>query len=536
MKPIAQLAEELGLDPDAWSPYGRWIAKVDPARVPPRPARRPGRIVLITGMTPSSHGVGKTVTMLSLGAALQRAGTSSISCLRQPSLGPVFGIKGGGGGGGKATVEPLSEVNLGLTGDLDAVTNAHNLLASVVDNHLHHGNALGIDPASVVWPRALDLEDRALREIEIGRGKGNGPVRTASFVITPASEVTAILGLAQGPLDLEQRLEKIEVAKDRSGSPVRAKDLGVGGAMAALLRHAILPNLLQTAEGTPVLVHGGPFGNLSYGTTTLSALHVARNVSDVVLVEAGFGTDLGAEKFVDLVAPLGGVYPSAAVVVASLPGLHAHAPGASGAGSLGPGLDNLDQHLHNLKAFGLETVVALNRYPEDDAGEIAEVRGFCRERNVRMEEASGFLEGSSGNLGLAEAVLEAVGRGRTAAPIYQFDQPIPTQIDRVVRTVYGGDGVDYSDQADELASAVRGRDPAGAPVCLAKTPLSLSDDPKKLGRPKGFRVRVRDLVPAAGAGYVVALLGDIQTMPGLPRDPRLRRIGIDEAGLPLGVV
>ncbi len=535
MRPIADVAEELGVPPDAWAPYGRWVAKVDPAGVPRRSGRGPGKVVLITGMTPTAHGVGKTVTMLGLGEALHQIGARAISCLRQPSLGPVFGIKGGGAGGGKATVEPMEEVNLGLTGDLDAVANAHNLLASAIDNHLHFGNELSLDPATVRWPRTLDLEDRALREVELGRGSGNGPVRTGSFVIAPASEVTAILGLARGPADLKSRLDRILIGRTSGGRAVRAGELGVGGAMAALLRHALLPNLLQTPEGSPVLVHGGPFGNLSYGTTTLNALEVARSVSDLVLVEAGFGTDLGAEKFVDLVAPAGDVFPSAAVLVVSLPVLRAHDPTASGPGALDRGLENLEQHVRNLRAFGLEPLVAVNRFPDDPPEQLRAVSAYLGSLSVRSEESAPFVRGGEGAEALARAVVAAAARGTPARPLYAPEEPLPAKIERIARVVYGGDGADFSDLASSQLDRPEWEEAGHVPVCLAKTPLSLSDDPKKLGRPRGFRLGVRELVPAAGAGYVVGLLGSIQTMPGLPRDPRFRRIGVGADGSVEGV-
>jgi formate--tetrahydrofolate ligase len=530
MRLIEEVARDLGLPSQAWDPYGRQIAKIDPAAVE-RPSGRPaGKIVLVTGITPTGGGVGKTVSTIALGAALHRRGIRSMTCLRQPSMGPVFGIKGGGAGGGRACVEPSWEVNLGLTGDLDAVTNAHNLLASLIDNHLHHGNALGIDPASISWPRALDLEDRPLRDIEIGAGKGNGPVRRASFVITPASEVTAILGLARDLPDLRGRLERVVVGRRSTGEPVTARDLAAAGAMTALLRHAIRPNLLQSSDGSPVIVHGGPFGNLSYGTTTVTAVELARRLAEVVVVEAGFATDLGAEKFVDLFAPVADLAPSAALLVASLPTLHAQAPGRSGAGSLGPGLDNLDQHIANLRTLGLEPVVGLNRFPGDEDAEIAEVRRFCADRSVRAEVSEGFRLGAEGSDALAGAILEALATPRSARPIYTPKEPILTKIDTIVRRLYGGDGADVSPEAQaqlvsgELADTVR------APVCLAKTPLSLSDDPHKLGRPRGFRVTVRRFVRAAGADYTVALLGAINTMPGLPSDPRSARIDLDRSG------
>ncbi len=535
LRPIEEIVRELGLPAEAWSPRGRWIAKIDPARVPAAGTGRRGTIVLVTGMTPTGGGVGKTVTTLALASSLHRLGVRAIACLRQPSLGPVFGIKGGGAGGGRATVEPSSEVNLGLTGDLDAVTNAHNLLAAMIDNHLHHGNPLGLDPGSIAWPRALDVEDRALRQIEIGRGLGNGPLRSASFVITPASEVTALLGLVRSPADLRERLERLEVGRTRTGAFVSAADLGAGGAMAALLRHAVQPNLLQTSEGTPVLVHGGPFGNLSYGTTTVASLEVARRLAEVVVVEAGFATDLGAEKFVDLFAPPVDLEPIVAVLVASVPGIRAHAAGGPDPRSLDPGLENLDQHLANLRAFGLAPVVALNRFPEDGTEELAAVRAHLARASVRVEDSAGYAQGSAGGVELAGAVVAATREGRAARPIYSPRQPLLRKIDTIVRQIYGGDGVDLDPVAEDQIAAGELPEADEVPVCLAKTPLSLSDDPKRLGRPRGFRVRVRRFVRAPGAGYLVALLGEIQTMPGLPREPRALRIDLGTSGEPTGV-
>ncbi len=534
-RPIREVAEALGLPEASWIPYGRSIAKVDPTARSATLGSSPGRVVLVTGMTPGREGVGKTVTTLGLSEGLARRGVRAVACLRQPSLGPVFGIKGGGAGGGRATVEPETEVNLGLTGDIDAVTNAHNLLAALIDNHLHHGNTLGIDPATIAWPRALDVEDRTLRDIEIGGGAENGPTRRSSFVVTAASEIMAILGLARDAADLRARIERIRVGLDRRGRVLRAGDLGAAGAMAAILRHARWPNLLQSAEGSPVLVHGGPFGNLSYGTTTTASIELARRLAEVVIVEAGFGSDLGGEKFVDIVAPESGAFPSAAVLVSSLPVIHEHAPGRTGVGSLDPGLENLDQHVRNLRAFGLDPVIALNRFPTDDPAEIAAVRSFCAGLSVPIEEASGFSDGGAGMERLADATMNTLSRRQTARPIITARQPLSEQLDAVVRTCYAGDGVDLSPEAERQLADPSAFEPEHGPVCVAKTPLSLSDDPHRRGRPRGFRVHVRRWVPASGAGYTVALLGEIQTMPGLPTAPRATRITIDERGEPVGV-
>ncbi len=533
MAPLEDLLEKLAVPIDAWEPFGRRVAKVDPnhPRILDRP--RKGKVVLITGMTPTGHGVGKTVTMLSLASALHRRGTNVIACLRQPSMGPVFGIKGGGAGGGRATVEPFVEVNLGLTGDLDSVTNAHNLLAALIDNHLHHGNALNLDPETVSWPRALDVEDRALRHLQVGLGPGNGPPRTTSFVITPASEVTAILGLAESPTDLTDRLGRILIGKSRAGRILRASDLRAEGAMAAILRKAIRPNLLTTPEGAPVLVHGGPFGNLSYGTTTLRSIHLAQRLADVVLVEAGFGTDLGGEKFVDLVAPQGDFAPAAAVVVASVPGIRAHSAG--GPDSLAPGLENLEKHLENVRSFGLEPVVALNQFPDDSEGDLKAVADFCADRRVAAARSLGFAEGGEGAEALGEVTLQSLDGRRRSRPIYQITDPLPDKIDAVVRGMYGGEGAEFSPEAMEERSSGLLEGTEKFPVCLAKTPLSLTDDPKRLGRPRGFRVQVKSLVPAAGAGYLVALLGKIETMPGLPGEPKAFEIRLGADGTVVGV-
>lgn len=534
MRRISEVARDLQLPEEAWAPYGHWIAKVDPSRLASLPPK--GAVVLITGMTPTSKGVGKTVTMLGLASGLRRIGIRAVACLRQPSMGPVFGIKGGGAGGGQATVEPFLDVNLGLTGDMNAVVNAHNLLASLLDNHLHFGNELGIAPETIAWPRTLDLEDRPLRQVQIGLGQGNSPVRGGNFLIAPASEITALLGLASGAGDLRARLGRLTVARNKQGDPVTAQDLKAAGAMAVLLRDAIKPNLLQTPEGAPVLVHGGPFGNLSYGTTTAAAIQLGRSVADIVLVEAGFGTDLGGEKFVDLVGPLDGFAASTAVLVVSLPVLRAHGGTPEGAPtSLVAGLENLQKHLENLQALGLRAVVALNRFPGDTPGELAMVRDRCASLSAPCIDNSAYAQGGAGCEELARAVGDAARKGGRAQPLYSFDVPMREKIDRIVRTLYGGDGADISPEAEAALERPLGMPNGQVPVCLAKTPLSLSDDPKKLGRPRDFRVKVREVVSAPGAGYVVALLGDILTMPGLPRNPKAAEMDLRPDGTVVGV-
>ncbi len=533
MRRIEEIARDLNLPEEAWQPYGRWIGKVDPTLVRPSNGS-PGKIVLVTGITPTAFGVGKTVNSIGLGSALNRIGSRAITCVRQPSLGPVFGIKGGGGGGGRSTIEPFVDVNLGLTGDLDAVSNAHNLLAALVDNVLHHGNSLSIDPAQIFWPRTLDMEDRALRDIEIGLGDKNGPPRRGSFIITPASEVTAILGLARDFHDLQARLGRILVARDRQGRLVTASAIGAEGPMTALLRRALLPNLLQSSDGTPVLVHGGPFGNLSYGTSTVTSTRLAQNLANIAVVEAGFATDLGAEKFVDLVSPIGGFLPSAAVLVASLPVLRSHQD-SSGEVGLKGGLENMEQHIHNLKHLGLEVVVALNRFPTDSEEEVARVKSACADWGTPVADSYAYAKGGEGCEDLARRVLETLERSSVAHPAYTLEMPVLEKMDRIVRDIYGGDGVSLTPEAEAQLATPLWPEIGRVPVCMAKTALSISDNPKATGRPKSFKVTARRFIPAAGAGYLVALLGNIQTMPGLPSDPRSAQMELQQDGTVAGL-
>ncbi len=533
MRRIEEITQELELPEEAWQPYGRWIGKVDTSLVSPRSGPR-GKIVLVTGITPTAFGVGKTVNSIGIGSGLRRIGVRAITCLRQPSLGPVFGIKGGGAGGGRSTVEPFVDANLGLTGDLDAVTNAHNLLAALVDNVLHHGNSLSINPQEIFWPRTLDMEDRALRDIEIGLGDKNGPPRRGSFIITPASEVTAILGLASDFHDLQARLGRILVAQDKQGRLVTASAIGAEGPMTALLRRALFPNLLQSSDGGPILVHGGPFGNLSYGTTTVTSTRLAQSLADVAVVEAGFATDLGAEKFVNLVSPFGGFSPSAAVLIASLPVLRSHRA-ATGEVGLAGGLENMEHHIRNLQHLGLDVCVALNRFPDDTAAEAAQVHAACHDLGAKSADSYAFGQGGAGCEDLAHRIQEMLTRGSTARPTYTMEMPVVEKMDRIVKEVYGGDGVDLLPEAQHQLEQPVWPEMAHVPVCMAKTALSISDNPKATGRPRGFRVTARRFIPAAGAGYLVALLGNIQTMPGLPSEPRSSQMELEADGTVRGL-
>ncbi|MCI4365453.1 MAG: formate--tetrahydrofolate ligase [Thermoplasmata archaeon] len=543
MRTVQELANEIGLSAGDVREYGEGIGKIPVALVRDTVARRSrGKLVLVTGMTPDSHGEGKTVTTIGLAMALRQGGHRAIACLRQPSLGPVFGIKGGATGGGRATVEPAVEINLGLSGDFDAVTAAHNLLAAVVDNHLYHGNALGIDPPQVTWPRAMDVGDRALRHIVLNaEGSASSGPRPGGFVITAASEVMAILGLSRDYTDLKERLGRILVAARTDGTPVRAADLHVAGAMAALLRHALQPNLVQAVDGTPVLVHGGPFGNIAHGTCSRLSIELGLSLCEYTVVEAGFATELGAEKFVDIAGRIGEFEVSAGVLVVTLRGLR-HQGGAPADSSDVPslpavtrGLANLGQHLANLSTLGIPAVVAINRFPTDTAEEIEAVATFCRERGVPAVPSKVFSEGSEGGRELALAVVARVGEGHVSRFGYPIGTPPLEALELLVTRFYGGRSVRVEpDAAEQLATFARWDESAG-PVCVAKTPLSLSDDPKVLGGPSGFTATVRRFSRSAGAGFTVAYLGTIQTMPGLPSRPAAESIDLDADGRVLGL-
>ncbi len=542
MRTVEQLAQALGLGPDEVAPAGPSAGKVSVAAVRSRAGRGPrGKLVLVTAMTPTRHGEGKTVTTIGLADGLARVGARSVACLRQPSLGPVFGVKGGATGGGRATVEPSTEINFGFTGDIHAVAAAHDLLAALADNHIFHGNALGIDPARYLWNRTMDVEDRALRHLTVGQDLAKQIPYPSSFMITATSEVMAILALARDYADLKARLDRILVGVSSEGRPIRASDLKAGGAMAGLLRHALEPNLVQTAGGTPAIVHAGPFGNLAHGTCSRLAIELGLATSDYAVVEAGFATELGAEKFVDIVTPVVGVDVDTAVLVVTQRGLRvqggatdeesSHAAPAA----LARGLDNLEQHLDNLAALGPATVVALNRFPGDSPEEAALVEARCRSKGVEMVESRGFEDGAAGTEALARAVQRSVGLGRTSRPLYPSGTPLLRQVETIATRLYGAAGADETPAATEGRQRLESWGEAAGPVCMAKTPLSLSDDPKRLNRPQGFRVTVRRYARSAGAGFSVAYLGAIETMPGLPAHPASETIDLTPDGTLVGV-
>lgn len=543
MRTITELAGALGLRPDEVHPAGASAGKVPVAVVRDRASRgKRGKFILVTGMTPTKHGEGKTVTAIGLANGLVQIGRKAVVCLRQPSLGPVFGVKGGATGGGKATVEPSGLINLGFTGDIHSIAAAHNLLSAIVDNHVYHGNPLGIDPNRIIWPRTVDMDDRALRHIVVGKGPDPKAVpHDSSFQITASSEVMVIVALARDYADLKARLGRILVAYTKTGAPVRASDLKAAGAMAALLRDTLEPNLVQTSEGVPALVHTGPFGNLAHGTCSRLSIELGLATADYTVVEAGFATDLGAEKFIDIVTPTLGVDVDAAVIVATQRSLRWHG-GASDEESLHPhrealekGLANLGKHLENLQAMGLVTTVALNRFPGDSVEEADLIRAYCKKRGVEVVESRGFEEGGRGCADLARVVEKTSAMGRHSTPLYPAGTLPMSQVELIAKKLYGAGAVIESPEAAEDLKHIQEIGELAGPVCMAKTPLSLSDNPKLLNRPEGFTVTVHHFTRSAGAGFTVAYLGTIETMPGLPTKPVAEEIDLLPDGTLVGV-
>jgi formate--tetrahydrofolate ligase len=534
-RPIADVAAELGLSPDEILPYGRHKAKISADAIRARTPK--GRLVLVTGINPTPAGEGKSTVTVGVSQALRRLGKKVVVCIREPSLGPVFGVKGGAAGGGYAQVIPMDEINLHFTGDFHAITSAHNLLSAMLDNHMHHGNALGIDPRRITWPRTMDMNDRALRSMVISLGGINaGPVREERFVIVPGSEVMAILCLATDLADLEQRCARIIVGLTRDRKPVTAGDLKAAGAMTLLLKDAVLPNLVQTLEGGPALVHGGPFGNIAHGCNSLIATRLGLSLGDIVLTEAGFGADLGAEKFFDIKCRFGGLNPEAAIIVATVRalkmngGVKKDALGRPDVEALRRGMVNLEAHVANVQKFGVPVVVALNRFITDTDEEIQTLLDACRGWGARAALSDVWAKGGEGGEAVAREVLAVLDQGKAAfRPLYDAKRPIREKIETIARDIYGADGVDFTATAEKAMAQCEAMGLGETPVCMAKTQYSFTDDPTKLGRPKGFRITVRDVYASAGAGFVVALAGDIMTMPGLSKTPAAEamRVGPD---------
>ena len=536
LRPIVDVAAEVGLAPDEILLYGRNKAKIAPEAVAKRQPK--GRLVLVTGINPTPAGEGKSTVTIGVTQALRRLGKKAIVCIREPSLGPVFGVKGGAAGGGYAQVVPMDEINLHFTGDFHAITSAHNLLSAMLDNHLHHGNALGLDPRRVLWPRTIDMNDRALRSIVISLGGINaGPVREDRFVIVPGSEVMAILCLATDLQDLEQRIGRIIVGLTRERKPVTAAELKAAGAMTLLLKDAILPNLVQTLEGGPALIHGGPFGNIAHGCNSIAATRLGLGLADIVLTEAGFGADLGAEKFFDIKCRYGGLNPEAAIVVATVRALKMHGGvkkenlGTPDVAALQRGMVNLEAHVKNVMKFGVQPVVALNRFTSDTQEELDAVLAACRSWGARAALSEVWAKGGEGGEAVAKEVLAALAEGKSRfQPLYDASLPIKKKIEKIATEIYGADGVDFSAAAEKSIAQWEGAGLGATPVCVAKTQYSFSDDPTKLGRPKGFRITIRDVYPSAGAGFVVALAGEIMTMPGLSKTPAAEAIRVHPDG------
>ncbi len=536
LRPIADVAAELGLGPDDILPYGRTKAKISPevvARGKPK-----GRLVLVTGINPTPAGEGKSTVTIGVAMALRRLKQKVVVAIREPSLGPIFGVKGGAAGGGYAQIVPMDEINLHFTGDFHAITSAHNLLSAMLDNHLHHGNALGIDPRRITWPRTMDMNDRALRSIIVSLGGINaGPVREDRFVIVPGSEIMAILCLASDLQDLESRISRIIVGYTRDRKPVTAGELKAAGAMTLLLKDAILPNLVQTLEGGPALVHGGPFGNIAHGCNSVTATKLALSLGDIVLTEAGFGADLGAEKFLDIKCRFAGLKPEAAIIVATIRALKMNGGvkkdqlGTPDVAALKRGLVNLEAHVRNIQKFGLPPVVAVNRFTSDSPEEIETILAACREWGARAAMSDVWAKGGEGGEAVAKEVLAALKEGKANyKPIYDVNLPIRQKIETIAREIYGADGVDFLPAASKAIDQIEAIGYGNTPVCMAKTQYSFSDDPTKLGRPKGFRITVRDAYISAGAGFVVALAGDIMTMPGLSKVPSAEAIRVHPDG------
>ena len=543
MQPITEVAAKAGLSADDLELYGKYKAKLGRETWEKIQDKPDGKLVLVTAINPTPAGEGKTTTTVGLGQAMAQLGQNAVIALREPSLGPVFGIKGGAAGGGYAQVVPMEDINLHFTGDMHAITAANNLLCAMLDNHLQQGNTLGIDSRRVLSPRVLDMNDRALRNITIGLGgKVNGVPREDHFMITVASEVMAILCLANDLADLKKRLGNILVAYTYAGEPVYARDLKADGAMAALLKDAIKPNLVQTLEGTPCLMHGGPFANIAHGCNSVQATKMALKLGDIAITEAGFGADLGAEKFLDIKCRAAGLTPSCVVLVATVRALKYNGGVAKpdlnqpNVDALAKGIVNLDAHIENICKFGLPVVVAINAFPTDTAEEMAFIEQHCKEMGVRVALSEVFAKGGEGGKALAQQVLDVLAEGQSNYhPIYELDQPLTDKIRAIATTIYGAKDINILPAAAKELANIEAMGYGSLPICMAKTQYSLSDDASLLGRPTDFTITVRTARLSAGAGFVVCETGAIMTMPGLPKKPAAENIDVEEDGKIIGL-
>jgi len=538
MKPIKEIATMLGIEEDELEYYGRYKAKISTKVWERVKNNKDGKLILVTAINPTPAGEGKTTTTVGLGQAMHRLGKKAVIALREPSLGPVMGIKGGAAGGGYSQVVPMEDINLHFTGDMHAITAANNLLSAVIDNHIHQGNSLGIDPRQIVWKRAMDMNDRALRNVIVGLGgKVNGVPREDGFIITVASEIMAILCLAEDLMDLKERLGKIIIGYTYDNQVVTAKDLKVDGAMALLLKDAIKPNLVQTLEHTPCFMHGGPFANIAHGCNSIAATRLGLKLADYVITEAGFGADLGAEKFFDIKCRYGDFKPNAIVIVATVRALKYNGGvpkeqlKTENLDALQKGIANLQKHIENMRLFGVPVIVSINAFDTDTENEIEYIRQFCADMNVECAVSEVFTKGGEGGIELAEKVIKTVDScDSNFQVLYDQNLPIKEKIQIIATKIYGGKDVAYTSKAEKDIKRLELLGYDKLPICMAKTQYSLSDDPSLLGRPEGFTLNVREVKVSAGAGFIVVFTGEIMTMPGLPKKPSAENIDIDENG------
>lgn len=537
MKPVTEIGASIGIPAEDLENYGPYKAKISLKFTKELEKKPMGHLILVTAISPTPAGEGKTTTTVGLGQALALLGKKTMICLREPSLGPCMGIKGGAAGGGYSQVVPMEDINLHFTGDLHAITATHNLLAAMVDNHIQQGNVLGIDPRRVVWNRVMDMNDRVLRHIVVGLGgHPDGVPREGSFDITVASEIMAILCLATSIRDMKERFAKIIVGYTYDNKPVTAGDIHAQGAMAALMKDALKPNLVQTLEHVPAFIHGGPFANIAHGCNSILATKTALHLADYVVTEAGFGADLGAEKFLDIKCRFAGLKPEAAVLVATIRALKMNGGKAknelteSDPEAVKRGLPNLLRHISNLKKYGLPVVVALNMFPADTPEEKKVIEDACKEAGVEVAESTVFVNGGKGGLELGEKVLAALEKGSDYKPLYDVNRPLKAKIETIAKEIYGAANVQYDSAAEKELKHIEEMGFRDVPVCIAKTPASFTDDPSKLGAPTGFTLHVREVRISAGAGFVVVLTGKVMTMPGLPKRPAAERIDVDDDG------
>ena len=542
MKPIFEVAKKLGILEEELDFYGKYKAKLNDTIFERLKNKKDGKLILVTAINPTPAGEGKTTTTIGLGQAMAKINKNAIIALREPSLGPVFGIKGGATGGGYSQVLPMEDINLHFTGDMHAITSANNLMCALLDNHLQQGNKLNIDPRKILIKRCLDMNDRALRNIIVGLGgKINGVPREDGFIITVASEVMAILCLATDLSDLKNRLGKILVAYSYDGAPIYAKDINANGAMTVLLKEAFKPNLIQTLEGTPAIMHGGPFANIAHGCNSVKATKLALKLADYCITEAGFGSDLGAEKFFDIKCRFAKLKPSAVVIVATVRalkyngGVSKNSLKEENLEALKIGIANLDRHIKNMKKFGVPVVVAINKFDTDSESELNYIKDYCSDLDVNVALSEVFSKGGDGGIELAQAVCEAAEKEPNFKPLYDENLPIKEKIEIIAKEIYGADNVVYTETANKAIESIKAINADKIPVCVAKTQYSFSDNPKLLGAPSGFDVTVKDVKLSSGAGFIVVFTGDVMTMPGLPKVPAANNIDIDENAMISGL-